>query len=574
VKVIRILRLLAIILILFTTLTPAAQAYPTSGNRQTPTVNLVTDVDEIEIRADSFGLPSSDHEIASLYEKPSVFLQQGDGIKVTVFIPQDGNYTIAFDMAATASYINPPEAQLLIDGAFPLVDAQRIIFPIYYRNTRDTFPLDRYGNDALIRQERLLRWQKVILRDINFSQKYPTQVFLIRGQHTLEFSVTQESMLLGSIYLAPFAEYLTYSQYLAENQAPDSSGVSIEFEAEFPTYKNDTSIRPVNSRSLDVTPYDTYKLLLNTMGGDSWKKSGSSVFYEIDVPEDGMYCITLRALQNFKNNFTVFRKITINGEVMYDELTQIEFFSSSKWTNFTLGGDSPYKVFLKKGKNVLGIEANDAPYHSAIEKIKKVLIDINVLALEIKKLTGNQSDIYKEWVISDYIPDIKEQLLAIAEDLQQDLGVLKAINKEGGSQEILSYQMAIDNILSLAQDPDKIPSRMNRFSEGSGSAAQLLASVLPLLQGQPLALDKIYIHSPDSIPEQVKVLVITSLIDGAKRFIYSFRPNPYQSIGAEAGEIEVWVNRPRQYVDLLQTMTDEIFTPKTGIRIKLASNQM
>jgi ABC-type glycerol-3-phosphate transport system substrate-binding protein len=576
VKVIRFLRLLTIIFILFTTLTPVAQAkpegniHPGLGNRQTQTDNLATGADEIEIRADSFGLPSSDHEIARLYDKPSVFLQQGDGIKVTVIIPKDGNYTISFDMAATESYINPPEAQLLIDGAVPLVDAQRIIFPIYYRNTRDTFPLDRYGNDALIRQERLFRWQKVILRDVNFSQKYPTQVYLIQGQHTFEFSVTQESMLLGSIYLAPFAEYPTYSQYLENNQAPDSSGVSIEIEAEFPIYKNDTSIRPVNSRSLDVTPYDTYKLLLNTMGGDSWKKSGSAVYYEIDVPEDGMYCITLRALQNFKNNFTVFRKITINGEVLYDELTQIEFFSSSKWANFTLGGDSPYKIFLKKGKNVLGIEANDAPYHSAIEKIKKVLIDINVLSLEIKKLTGNQSDTFKEWVISDYIPDIKEQLLAIADDLQQDLGVLKTINKEGGSQEILSYQMAIDNILSLAQDPDKIPSRMNRFSEGSGSAAQLLGNVLPLLQGQPLALDKIYIHSPDSIPEQVKIPVTTSLIDGAKRFIYSFRPNPYQSIGAEAGEIEVWVNRPRQYVDLLQTMTDEIFTPKTGIRIKFS----
>ncbi len=575
-KAIRFLRLLGVVVILFSAVPPSTQAASNAKNLYSFSNQLNQHVlsaaseNVIEIRADSFGMPSSDHEIASLYEKPSVYLQQDDGVKFTVFIPQDGNYTISFDMAATESYINPPEAQLLIDGSFPLADAQRITFPIYYRNTRDSFPLDRYGNDALIRQERLLRWEKVILRDVNFSQKYPSQVFLIQGQHTFEFSVTQESMLLGSIYLAPFVEYPTYSQYLAENQAPDSSGVFIEIEAEFPTYKNDTSIRPVNSRSLDVSPYDTYKILLNSMGGDSWKKSGSSVYYEIEVPEDGMYCITLRALQNFKNNFTVFRKITINGEVLYDELTQIPFFSSSKWANFTLGGDSPYKVFLKKGKNVLGIEANDAPYHSAIEKIKKVLVDINVLALEIKKLTGNQSDIYKEWVISDYIPDIKEQLLAIAEDLQQDLGVLKTINQEGGSQEILSYQMAIDNILFLAEDPDKIPSRMNRFSEGSGSAAQLLGNVLPLLQGQPLALDKIYIHSPDSKPEQVKVPVITSLIDGAKRFIYSFRPNPYQSIGAEEGEIEVWVNRPRQYLDLLQTMTDESFTAKTGIRIKFS----
>ena len=321
-----------------------------------------------------------------------------------------------------------------------------------------------------------------------------------------------------------------HAEYLAANPAVDSSGVRIEMEAEFPSYKNDTSIRPVNSRSLEVTPYDTYKLLLNSMGGDSWDRSGSAVYYEFDAPQDGYYCITLRALQNYKNNFTVFRRITIDEQILFEELNDISYFSSNRWANMPIGGDTPYKIYLTQGTHILGIEANDAPYHSAIEKIKKVLIDINVLSLDIKKLTGNQVDPYKEWVISDYIPDIKDQLLAIAADLQVDLGGLKAINKEGGSQEILSYQMAIDNILFLAEDPDKIPSRMNRFSEGSGSAAQLLGNVLPLLQGQPLALDKIYIHSPDSIPEQVKVPVITSLIDGTKRFIYSFRPNPYLGI--------------------------------------------
>ena len=32
----------------------------------------------------------------------------------------------------------------------------------------------------------------------------------------------------------------------------------------------------------------------------------------------------------------------------------------------------------------------------------------------------------------------------------------------------------------------------------------------------------------------------------------------------------VWVNRPRQYVDLLQSMTDETFTKDTGIKVKFS----
>ena len=48
--------------------------------------------------------------------------------------------------------------------------------------------------------------------------------------------------------------------------------------------KNDTVIRPVSDRSLDVTPYDTYRLLLNTLGGESWQRDGSAAYYAVEVP--------------------------------------------------------------------------------------------------------------------------------------------------------------------------------------------------------------------------------------------------------------------------------------------------
>jgi len=58
--------------------------------------------------------------------------------------------------------------------------------------------------------------------------------------------------------------------------------------------------------------------------------------------------------------------------------------------------------------------------------------------------------------------------------------------------------------------------------------------------------------------------------EGIKRFIHSFKRDPYQSIGADAGEIEVWVNRPRQYVDLMQWFADQSFTESTGIEVKFS----
>ncbi len=523
-----------------------------------------------EIRADTFGLPLASDQISGMYEKPSVLLKQNDSVKFKFTAEADGLYTVSFDMAAGESLFNAPEGQLQVDGKFPATESRRIVFPIFYKNSTDTFPLDRYGNQALIRQVQLVRWSNVSLRDANFSLKYPIQVQLSKGEHTFEFQVLKESLYLGSVYLAAFSSYPDYSQYLSVNPAPDSSGVMVQLEAEFPSYKNDTAVRPISDRSLDITPYDTYRLLLNTLGGDSWKSSGSAVYYEFNVPQDGMYLITLRAIQNTRNNFTVYRRFTINGSVVFEQLNEVPFKYSTSWSNITLGGNTPYKIFLKKGLNVLGIEATNSPYHSAIEKIQKALVDINNLSLEIKKLTGNQVDRYKEWVISDYIPDIKDRLLAIADDLRSDKADLLATNQNNTSQEVLMYQMAIDNILFLAQDPDKIPNYMTRFSEGPGSAAQELGTLLPSLQEQPLTLDKIYIHSPDTMPAQVAVPFTKSFVENLKRFFHSFQPDPYQSIGAGPDELDVWVNRPRQYVDLLQTLTDESFTKDTGIKVKFS----
>ena len=571
-KFVRFIHFFASILILMTawpysiqaSVNPAYQSF--INNQDIQLASSALEEKKIEIRADRFGLNLSSDSIAGLYENPSVFLQPNNSVHFKVSIADDGFYTIAFDMAAAKAFINPPEGHLLVNGVIP-ENAQSIVFPIYYKNSADTFPVDRYGNQVLIRQERLVRWSTAFLRDANFSK---IQFYLTAGEHSFEFKLTEESMYLGSIYIEPFSSFSDYNQYLQENQAPESSGVLIELEAEFPTFKNDPSVRPVNSRSLAVTPYHTYKLLLNTLGGESWNRSGSAVYYEFYIPEDGKYLVTLRALQNTKTNFTVFRKITINESVLFEQLNEVPFPYSPNWSNMVLGGDAPYKFYLKKGINVLGIEATDSPYHSAIERIRKALLDINDLSLEIKKLTGNQVDRYKEWEISDYIPDIEARLIAIAEDLQADKKALLAINQAGGSQEILTYQMAINNLLFLSQDPDKIPINMNRLSEGSGSAAQLLANLLPALQSQPLALDKIYLHSADTMPQEQNIPFFTSFTESIIRFIHSFRTNPHQSIGAGEDELEVWVNRPRQFVDLMQTMTDESFTKETGIKVKFS----
>lgn len=523
----------------------------------------------IEISADTFERLLAQDDLARQYEKPSVLLAQGDALQLEVTIPAGGEYVLTFDVAVPAES-SVPEGQMSVDSTFPVSDLQRIIFPVYYRSSTDTFPKDRYGNDALINHVRDVKWSASSARDVNFSDPYALRLPLSAGTHQLDFTLKRGSVYLGSVYLTPFSPYPTYTDYIAGQPAPDTSGFSLTLEAELPDYKNSTAVRPTTDRGLSVTPYDTYCQLLNVLGGESWIQSGTAAYYVFSVPEDGLYAITLRAMQKTRSNFTVFRRITVNGEVPFEEFNAVPFGHSADWNTVTLGGETPYRVFLHQGENVLGVEATNAPYQRAIQTIQQSLLDINNLALEINRLTGNQRDVYREWNISEYMPDLQARLNTIAQNLIDDKDTLLAIDASGISSEVLSYQMAIDNLLFLAENPNDIPIYMSRLSTGSGSAAQQLGALLPLLQNQPLALDSIYIHSPDTIPEIPSVPFTMSIVEGGRRFLNSFQPDPYQSLDASGDELEVWVNRPRQHVNLLQLMADTSFTPQTGIRVRFS----
>ena len=527
--------------------------------------------DQQVISATAFNLPLVNDEISALYDHKSIILQPNTHAQFELVIEKTGFYTFVFDYANDVHSINAPELSIKIDNAYPFYEMRRIIFPHTFFDTEKTFGLDRYGNDTYINLERRSVWMKNELRDPNFSEPYPFKIYLSAGTHSVDLEGLVSPLYLGDISVKSVTEYLSYAQYKAlYSQA--SSGFKQTIEAEHPSYRNSTSVVTATDRSLNVTPYDSYRLLMNTLGGTTWSRSGSSVTYEISVAQAGLYQLSFFAIQNTKSNYTVYRKIKINGVVPFEEANAFPFKYGQSYKDIVFADQdkNPYQFYLKKGLNTITIEATVSPYNSAIQKIDAVLKEINELSLEIKKLVGNQNNPYKEWIITDYIPNLQDRLVSMADRLESDLDVIVNVLGSKGSAEALSYKMAIDNLRFLAQSPNKVPNRMNRFSTGSGSVAQLLGTVLPLLQITPLAIDKFTVYSPDQIVKTEKSSLWNSLVESIKQFIHSFTKNPYDSIGAAPDEIEVWVNRPRQYVDLLQSMVDETFTPSTGIKIKFS----
>jgi len=157
----------------------------------------------IEISADAFGLPLAVDEVAQRYARSGVLLNAGDSFAFDVTIPASGDYTLTFDLAAAADSA-VPQAQVRVDDGFPIADLERLTFPVFYRSAATVFPKDRYGNDALIPQERDVRWASMAARDVNFSQSYPLRLPLthpLTGVSGGTNAITFSTDLMGEITL-------------------------------------------------------------------------------------------------------------------------------------------------------------------------------------------------------------------------------------------------------------------------------------------------------------------------------------------------------------------------------------
>jgi ABC-type glycerol-3-phosphate transport system substrate-binding protein len=135
--------------------------------------------------------------------------------------------------------------------------------------------------------------------------------------------------------------------------------------------------------------------------------------------------------------------------------------------------------------------------------------------------------------------------------------------------EVVSLNIASERLRSLAESPDEIPSRLTQLSEGSSSVAQVLGNAILDLKKQPLFMDRIYIHGDDKLPK-AELGFFAKTKESVMKFFHSFQSNTLATEDVEDDVVDIWVNRPRQYVELMQNMADQQFTPETGIKVRFS----
>ena len=98
---------------------------------------------------------------------------------------------------------------------------------------------------------------------------------------------------------------------------------------------------------------------------------------------------------------------------------------------------------------------------------------------------------------------------------------------------------------------------------------QYLSAVSEKLSFGEMSLDKIYLYQKDAaLPKQNGALKKAAM--SFRHMLASFVKDDYVPGYRQEDTLEIWVNRPRQYLEIIQRMVDTDFTEKTGIKVNLS----
>jgi ABC-type glycerol-3-phosphate transport system substrate-binding protein len=148
---------------------------------------------------------------------------------------------------------------------------------------------------------------------------------------------------------------------------------------------------------------------------------------------------------------------------------------------------------------------------------------------------------------------------------------LEKLSFDTNPTEIANLNVSIDRLLSIAANINTLPSRMVQFSDGDASVNQMLGTLAAQLMRSNMELERMMIHGDTRLPRPY-ANVFVNVWEGLKRLVLSFINNPY-SINNDDEDLNVWVNYPRQYIEIMQIMIDQSYQGNRKVTLSQMPDQ-
>jgi len=508
-------------------------------------------------------------DVVYTVEQPNgeaIRLSVGEPVSVEISLPQSGRYCLLLSYHALEEIVL--KSTLLVDIANQRCRTQ--VYSLWQDKSKE-YPTDRYGNEMPPEQVAVHSPVTDYVVDQSSVSRRPFSFELPPGTSRLVLTSDDVDLDLYRIQVVREQQLPSYEEYAAEIAGKPAGKDFVTVEGEDYLVKSDSYIRAGAERNPALHPYDYRTKKLNVLDAASFSTAGQKVMYEFDIKQAGIYLISFRYSQNYKEDIPVYRHVRIDSHELCEVLHSVPFFyTGTNYANTTIShGGAPAGIYLAAGKHTLTMEADGTPVQGYIDRLKAILKDISGIGMEIKKVSGTEASKYRTWDVESYLPGVIEQLAGYRDELMKiydDIGRLQKKNPAAG----LNLKLAAENLKMVLKHPDKLPGKLSLLSEGSGSVAQFLSDQIDKLTYQNLAVDRIYIHGMQQSLPRADAGFFASIADGCKRLFYALFSAGVADEADDSETLKVWVNRPIQYVEVMQSLADTMFTPETGIKVKFS----
>lgn len=488
-------------------------------------------------------------------------------IEYQVQVEQDGLYEMNVNYLPyqEKQYRRPINWAITLDGKFPFREARSIQL---YRQWQDVTPIkkDKNGDDIRPTAKDISTWTTAPVRDNEGAYEMPLNWYLTKGTHTMRITST-DPVAIASITFGPPTTVDTYANVSQKYPKSDSAGNKqpILIEAEQMTSKSESSIQMTSDSDVRSVPKAQNSITFNSVGGSRWNQGNQEITWAFEVPESGRYKLALRAYQSFTSNKASFRAFTIDGKIPFSELVSYRFPYATSWQGTVIGDDKgkAYEFYLEKGKHTLSMRSTGSPVKQYMIEMEKSMTVLRTIGEDIQALTGGQKDTSRTWKVDRDLPGVTEQLQGVVDKLKEVSVNLEKVNgrKDQISQGIGSSVKDLEKIL---KNKDEIPNERDSITRIETN----IATYMQQIDLEPLQLDQIYFVPADQPVPSLEAPFFSKMKGMIVNFFQTFRSKDKLSdLDEEA--INVWVSRGRDYVNLVQTLADEQFTPETGKKVKV-----
>jgi len=506
--------------------------------------------------------------------------QAAGWVEWEIEVPKDGLYTLGIEYMPLKGSFAGIVRGLQIDGQYPFIEAERLSLERLWKDGIYPYERNALGNEIRPVQEELVGWRTTWISNYEVSSE-PLLWPLTEGRHSIRLTGGREPVSLAAMTLSTPVTLPAYQAYRGEEEAkaeghPTGDGTASWYEiieAENYARKSAIGIQTQSTAEAFASPDPKGRIVYNAIGGDRWAQAGDWIEWEFTVPETGMYALDLKYFQGYNGKSKSYRTIMLDEQVPFRELLHYALPPNGELGLHTLSDDSGEAYFfrLERGVHRLRMIADRSPVSPAVEGLRDILSDLNTIERDVRVITGNYGagsnanlDTGRSWDILTYDPHMQEKLQDLIARMQVVRDYVDGLNQHV-TDPTTAIASAMNSLQKLADRVNEIPNRISLFAEIQTS----INTWIRPLESQGLMLDSIIVRQPDA----ELGLKQPNLWDKVRYSTINFGRTFFQSYDLkdmnDAEAITVWVQRGRDYVDLLQKMIESDFTPQTGIRVNV-----